>query len=67
MGVRRRIISYLIISAVAFFVTSCVVIYQHSSYVSQYFSDSMSALSVLLVYIIGFMVIIGMLFSLFRR
>lgn len=54
MGIGRRILTYLIAGAVLFFIISCIVIYQHKDYIVQYFSNSLSASSGLILYLIIF-------------
>lgn len=63
MGVGRRIMMYLIVGAVIFFLLSCIVIYQHRDYLAQYFSSFLSASSGLILYLIIFGVVIGLLFK----
>lgn len=61
MGVGRRILTYLIVGAVLLFILSCIVIYQHRDYLAQYFSNSLSASTGLILYLLIFGVGIGLL------
>ena len=67
MGIGRRILTYLIVGAVLFFIISCIVIYQHRDYLAQYFSSSLSASTGLILYLLIFGVGISlMLRAVFR-
>ena len=61
MGVGRRILTYVIIGAVIFFIISCIVIYQHRDYIAQSVSGSLSAAGGLFLYLLIFGIGFGLM------